>query len=137
MKIYPYPLLNIQATLSQLAWAKYFKVVDLASGFWKTEMGTLDIDKAAFSAPSGNYQRKRMPMGLVNSPAVWQQTTNVTLAVLLGKLCFLYIGEIIIHSHNFEEHLTAFEGCMSAWRHLVLSSSPQSANFLEVPYLVP
>lgn len=50
-----------------------------------------------------------MPMGLVNSTAVWQRTTDVILVDLLGKLCFVHMDDIIIYSNNFEGHLRDIE----------------------------
>lgn len=73
-RVDPYPLPNIQETLSQLGNAKFFTVVDMSSGYWQIEMDERDKEKTAFNTPSGHHQWKRMPMGVVNSASVWQRT---------------------------------------------------------------
>lgn len=107
--IYPYPLPQAQETLAQFGNAKYFTVVDLASGFWLIEMDLPDVEKTAFNTPSGHFQWKRMSIGLVNSPAGWQRTADVILSGLLGKRCFVYMDDIILYSNTFAERLEAIE----------------------------
>lgn len=83
-RVDPYPIPDIQETLAQLGSAGYFSVVDLASGFWQIEMDSTDKAKTAFNTPSGHYEWNRMPMGLVNSPAVWQRTADVIMLFSRG-----------------------------------------------------
>lgn len=136
-RIDPYPIPNIQETLSQLASAKYFTVVDLASGFWQVEMDPADAEKTAFNTPAGHYQWKRMPMGLVNSPAVWQRTADVILTGLLGKLCFVCMDDIIIYSNSFEKHLSDIEKVLERLMGAGLKLKPSKCQFFqkEVKYL--
>lgn len=130
-RIDPYPLPQVQETLSQLGSAKYFTVVDLASGFWQIEMDPKDVDKTAFNTPSGHFQWRRMPMGLVNSPAVWQRTADVILAGLLGKRCFVYMDDIIIYSSTFAEHLEAVEEVLVRLRAAGLKLKPSKCQLLQ------
>lgn len=136
-RVDPYPLPNIQETLSQLGSAKYFSVVDLASGFWQIEMDKEHREKTAFNTPSGHYEWKRMPMGLVNSPAVWQRTADVILMGLLGKKCFVYMDDIIIYSQTFSEHVADIEQILLRLRAAGLKLKTTKCQFLkrEVKYL--
>lgn len=136
-RVDPYPLPNIQETLSQLGNAKYFTVVDMASGYWQIEMDEADKEKTAFNTPSGHYQWKRMPMGLVNSASVWQRTADVVLAGLLGKSCYVYLDDIIIYSDSFEGHLRDIEEIFNRLEAAGLKLKPSKCQFLkpEVKYL--
>lgn len=136
-RIDPYPLPNIEETLSQLGSAKYFSVIDLASGFWQIEMDARDSEKTAFNTPNGHYQWRRMPMGLANSPAVWQRTADVILAGLLGKQCFVYMDDIIIYSKDFDEHLRDIHAVLERLAAAGLKLKPKKCQFLqrEVKYL--
>lgn len=59
-----YPLPSINEILDQLGNARYFSVLDLASGFHQIGMEPEDAAKTAFSTPFGHYQYNRMPFGL-------------------------------------------------------------------------
>ena len=54
-----YPISNINDILNQLGGAKYFSVLDLASGFHQIPMRDCDKAKTAFSTPFGHYQFKK------------------------------------------------------------------------------
>jgi hypothetical protein len=44
--------------------------------------------KTAFSKSNRHYEFIRLPMGLKNSRAIFQQTLNMVLQEVLGKFCF-------------------------------------------------
>lgn len=136
-RVDPYPLPNISETLSELGSAKFFTVVDMASGYWQIEMHENDREKTAFNTPSGHYQWRRMPMGLVNSAAVWQRTADVILAGLLGKVCHVYLDDIMVYSSSFEDHLTDLRNVFRRIQAAGLKLKPSKCQFLrpEVKYL--
>lgn len=53
--------LRIDDTLDQLAGAKYFTTLDLASGYWQVEMVATSKEKTAFSTYSGLYEMPFWP----------------------------------------------------------------------------
>ncbi|KAM7304674.1 uncharacterized protein ISCGN_014574 [Ixodes scapularis] len=136
-RIDPYPLPNIQETIAQLGTAKCFTVVDMASGFWQIEMDESDREKTASNTPSGHNQWRRMPIGLVNSSAVWQRTADVILAGILGKSGHVYLDDVIIYSHDFDQHLADVESVLMRFRAAGLKLGPSKCQFLreEVKYL--
>jgi len=80
-----YPLPNITDILDQLGSAKYFSILDLASGFHQILMSSKDARKTAFSTPYGHYQFKRMPFGLKNAPTTFQRLMDNVLSRLQGN----------------------------------------------------
>jgi len=52
----------------------------------------------------GLYEWLVMPMGLQNSPAVHQRCVFVVLRSLIGRVCHVYLDDIIIWSDSLEEH---------------------------------
>lgn len=132
-----YPLPNITDILDQLGSAKYFSVLDLASGFHQIPMEPKDAPKTAFSTPYGHYQFKRMPFGLKNAPATFQRLMDNVLSGLQGNELFVYMDDIVIYARSLQEHSVKFDRLMSRLRAANLKLQPDKCEFLrkEVAYL--
>ncbi|HRO64990.1 MAG TPA: RNase H-like domain-containing protein [Candidatus Dojkabacteria bacterium] len=100
-----YPLPRIDDTFNYLSGAKYFTVVDAASGFWQIPIHEKDKEKLAFTTASGTYQWNVMPFGFTNAPGIFQRAMNETLDDELFRCCLVYIDDIIIYSKTFEDHI--------------------------------
>lgn len=76
-------------------------------------------------------------MGLVNSSGVWQRTADVILAGILGKSCHVYLNDVIIYNHDFDQHLADVESVLMRFRAAGLKLGPSKCQFLgeEVKYL--
>lgn len=101
----PHPLPRINQILEELGEAKFFTALDLLSGFYNLEIRPEDRKKTAFSTIDGHYEFLRLPMGLKNSPSVFQRLMNVVLSGTLGKYAYIYIDDIIVYSKSADEHL--------------------------------
>lgn len=132
-----YPLPNITDILDQLGNAKYFSVLDLASGFHQIPMDSKDAPKTAFSTPHGHYQFKRMPFGLKNAPATFQRLMDNVLSGLQGNELFVYMDDIVIYARSLQEHSVKFNRLMKRLRDANLKLQPDKCEFLrkEVAYL--
>ncbi len=51
-----YPLPRIYYTLDDLRLSKYFGTLDIYSEYWQVDMGSVEIDKAAFITRQGLYR---------------------------------------------------------------------------------
>lgn len=100
-----YPIPDITSTLASLGKAKYFTTIDLTSGFHQIAMKTKDIPKTAFSTANGKFEFLRLPFGLKNAPAIFQRMIDDVLREYIGKICFVYIDDIIVIGENIEDHL--------------------------------
>ena len=61
------------------------------------------IPKTAFTSPFGKYEYLKVPFGLVQTPANFQELVNKVLKDLPFALA--YLDDIIIYSKTAEEHL--------------------------------
>jgi hypothetical protein len=99
---------RIDDVLDSISGAWFFSSCDAAWGFWQLRLQPEDIKKTTFRTPSLLYQRRVLPMGLSNSPAVFQQTmasffykefANADGATIttLGSFIQVYMGDLLIY----------------------------------------
>ena len=62
------------------------------------------IPLTAFMIPFGLYEWLVIPMGIKNAPAIHQQRVTAALHDHIGKICHIYLDDIIIWSNDLEEH---------------------------------
>src|SRR6202790_4745266 len=63
-----------------------------------------NIHLTAIRTPWGLYEWTVMPQGGCNAPATQQRRMTDALRELLGKICHVYLNDIIIWSQTLEEH---------------------------------
>lgn len=62
------------------------------------------IPLTAVTTPLGLYEWLVMPMGLKNAPAINQRHVTLALQPFIGKICHIYLDDIVIWSNSIEEH---------------------------------
>lgn len=82
--------------MDKLGKCLYFTTLDLASGFHQIEMNPKHAQKTAFTVENGHYEFTRMPFGLKNAPSTFQRVMDNILKDLVGKICLVYLDDIII-----------------------------------------
>ena len=63
-----------------------------------------DIPLTAVNTPWGLYKWLMMPMGIKNAPAIHQCQVSTALQPFIGKICHVYLDNIVIWSDNLEDH---------------------------------
>lgn len=99
-----YPIPEINEVLANLGKNKYFTVIDLKSGFHQIPLKECDVEKTAFSVNNGKFEFVRLPFRLKNAPSIFQRTLDDVLRDHIGKICYVYIDDIIIFSKTEKEH---------------------------------
>ena len=99
-----YPLPRVDDTLEQLAKAKYFSTLDMASRYWQVPMDSTSQENTAFSTYAGLYEFNKMPFGLVNAPATFQWLMEIALAGLTQDCCLTYLDDVLVIGKSIEEH---------------------------------
>ena len=120
-----YPLPQIDETLETLAESQLFSTLDLASGYWQVELGSVDRQKTAFCTAEGLYKFKVMPFGLCNAPATFERLMSMVLSGLQWSSCLVYLDDIIVMGKTFEEHLKNLDLVFSRIRDTGLKSKPE------------
>ena len=96
-----FPIPNLTHIIEQLDGANYFIVVDLSSGFHQIPLRKEDRKFTAFSTSFGHFQYARLPFGMKNAPATFQQQNNKVVRQRKGM--FIYIADIIIAVTTLDE----------------------------------
>ncbi|HLP44037.1 MAG TPA: RNase H-like domain-containing protein [Candidatus Nanoarchaeia archaeon] len=108
-----HPLPRISQIMEALYQAKYFSVLDLLHGFYNLEIDSDDRRKTAFSTYDGHWEFIRLPMGLKNSPSIFQRLMQIVLSGCLGSYAFIYIDDILVFSTTEAKHLEHLENILS------------------------
>ena len=99
-----HPLPRIDDILNDCSKGKYWAILDMTNSFFQTRMHPNHVPYTAISTPFGLYEWLVMPMGLKNSPAIHQRRVTKALGNLIGKICHIYLDDIVIWSNSLEEH---------------------------------
>jgi hypothetical protein len=99
-----YPLPRIEDLFDQLRGASVFSKIYLRSGYHQLRIWPLDISKTAFIAKYGLYEFMVMSFGLTNAPAYFMYLMNSLFMDYLDKFVVVFIDDILIYSHNEQEH---------------------------------
>lgn len=133
-----YPIPEINQVLAQLGKNnKYFSVVDLKSGFHQIPLREEDMEKTAFSINNAKYEFTRLPFGLKNAPAIFQRALDDILRQYIGKICYVYIDDIIIFGPDEQTHLKNIETIFDTLQRANIKVQLNKCEFLkkEVEYL--
>jgi len=109
----------------------------MTNSFFQTQMHPDDIQYTAVMTLGGAFEWTVMPMGFKNSPPTHQQRMNHALRHLIGKICHVYLNDIIIWSQTLEAHEKNVESVLLALRdaHLLCSLKKTSLFCMEVDFL--
>jgi hypothetical protein len=122
------PLPHIPTLLDQMNGANMFSALDLCSGFYQIPLAPEARPCTAFSTPSGSYQWCVMPMGLSNSPAVFQRAMNSVLwEHIRAGYCLVCLDDVLIMSSSAAEHAKHLDAVH------VLTSLQQHRLFCQLP----
>lgn len=132
-----YPLPDITEIFDQVGGARYYTVLDLASGFHKIKMDPRDAHKTAFSTPFGHFELVHMPFGLKNAPATFQRLMDNILRGMQGQSLFVYLDDIVVYANTLEEHDKKIKELFNRLRKANLKLQPEKCKLLkrQVSYL--
>ena len=135
-KLDEFPLPRIDDTLD-LSGAKYFTMLDLASGYRQVAMEPRSQEKTAFSTYAWHYEFRKMPFGLVNAPSTFQRRMVVVLAGLARNCCLVHLDDVLVFGRSLNEHNENLSKVFKRLRAAGLKLKPKKCQIAvnEVVYL--
>ena len=95
---------------SQLNGATMFSTLDCEGGFHQIPIEEKSQLLLTFSTPFGRYCYKRLPMGLVSSPEVYQKIMHDLVVDIKGAIC--YIDDLVVYGKTKTEHAEALQSVL-------------------------
>ena len=74
-----WPMPRVEDIFSKLNGAKYFSTLNLHAGYHHTPLGEDSIPRTAVTSPFGKYKYLKVPFGLAQAPAYFQELMNKVL----------------------------------------------------------
>jgi hypothetical protein len=111
-----HPLPRTDDILNDCARGKIWSTVDMMNSFFQTLMHPDDVHLTAVSTPFGLFEWLVMPIGLRNSPTIHQQRVTAALQEHIGKICHIYLDDIVIWSDSVEDHIRDVRAVFAALR---------------------
>ena len=94
---------RVEDIFSKLGKARYYTTMDLRFGYHHIALDEKSVKNTAFVAPSGKYEYLKVPFGLAEVPAYFQNLMDKVLNGLNFTLA--YLDDVIIFSETAEQHL--------------------------------
>ena len=126
---------KVEDIFSQLNGAKYFSTLDLQVGYHHILLDETSIPKTVFISPFGKYEYLKVPFGLTQAPAYFQELMTGILKDL--NFGITYLDDITIFSKTAEEHLDHIKQVFKKLRSAQLSMKLSKCHFStkEIQYL--
>ena len=119
---------TVSDILERAGKARVMSKLDLAKGFYQLAMEEESKDLTTFVSPFGRFRFCRMPFGLKNSPAVFQDCIERILRDCTDNASN-YIDDILIFSVDFASHLVHVEEVLCALSRAGLTTKPTKCSW--------
>jgi hypothetical protein len=132
----PYPIPNIQDVLLKLEGFQYATSLDLNMGYYHIELSPHSKKLCTIVLPWGKYEYQKLPMGLCNSPDIFQEKMN---ELFYGfEDVRAYIDDLLCTtSGSYSDHLQLLDKVFAKLRRTGLKVNAKKSSFAkgELEYL--
>ena len=132
----PYPIPNIQDMLLNLEGFQCATSLDLNMGYYHLELSARSKQMCTIVFPFGKYEYQRIPMGLCNSPDIFQEKMSELMEGIESALT--YLDDLLcITKGSFEDHLEHLDRILARLKGAGLKVNANKSAFCqeELEYL--
>ncbi|CAH2083624.1 unnamed protein product [Euphydryas editha] len=126
-----FPLPNISDILDALSGSMYFTHLDLYQSYYQLTLDPKSRKYTAFTTHTGQYQMKRMPMGLKTSPNAFSRAMTVAMSGLNYEKCLIYLDDLVCFGRNLHQHNQNLIAIFERLRKVNLKLNPAKCVFLQ------
>lgn len=128
---------SIEDIFDGLSGSKWYTTIDLNQGYYQIKLAKESRPYTAFTTENGHFQLKRMPMGLKTSPSNFTRIMQTVLGKYVGKICYIYMDDVIIYSSDKQQHAEDLTTILRALNAAGFQIKPQKCEFFKtsVSYL--
>ena len=132
---FTWPMPKVEDIFSKLNGATYFTTLDLRAGYHHILLDKPSIPKTDFNSPSRKYENMKVPFGIAQVPAYFQELMTGILKDFNFVIAYLY--DIRIFSKTLQEHLSHMRKVFEKLQSAKLSMKMSKCNFFskEIQYL--
>ena len=132
---FTWPMPKVEDIFSKLNGATYFSTLDLCTGYHHIPLDKSSIPKTAFNSPFRKYEYIKVPFGLTQAPAYFEELMTGLLKDF--PFAIAYLDDIIIFSKTLQEHLSHIHMVFEKLQTANLSMKNSKCNFFskEIKYL--
>ena len=100
----PFYMPRVEEVLKGVGQAKYISKLDLSKGYYQVQLTERSIPKTVFTSHRGTFEFTRMPFGVKNVLAAFQELMQRVLAD--HKLfATAYMDNVVIFSSSWDDHI--------------------------------
>ena len=100
----PFYMPRVEEVLEGVGQAKFISKLDLSKGYYRVQLTENAIPKTAFTSHRGTFEFVRMPFGVKNAPACFQELMQRVLADH-RQFSTAYMDDVVIFSASWEDQM--------------------------------
>ena len=124
-----YPLPKMDHILQKVVGSHRNLTLDGFSGYNQILVHPKDQRKTVFTTPWGNFMYEKMPFGIMNARATFQQAMDITFSKEKDKFVVIYLDDITVFSSLDDDHLKHLEQVFQKCKKFGVSLNPNKYNF--------
>jgi hypothetical protein len=125
-----FPLLFIDEMLKRLPNHAYFFFLDGYLGFMQIPIHPDDQHKTTFTCPYGTFAYRRMPFGLCNAPASFQQCMMVVFLEFIKEIIKVFMDDFSVYGKSFANCLANLDKVLTRCGEVDLVLNWEKCHFM-------
>jgi hypothetical protein len=124
-----YPLSKMELILQRVTCSSRMSMIDGFSGYNQISVFPENREKTTFTTPWGTFMYAKIPFGLMNARATFQQAMDIAFIGEKEKFVGIYLDDITVFSKSDKEHYHHLKKVFLKCRKFGLSLNPKKSLF--------